>query len=168
MRTHLHTHTNTHTNIQYMRTHTRIYTHTHTLKHPHKHTQANTHTHILYVHTHTHRQHSKKSTLPGSCAQLEVGVAVGLMGNVVSVSVLSSWGVQDQRPRSSRALVPDFVSLNQEAVRSGAVTSKQLTQFRARVGVAKNQNHTPKSKAARIAQSSVLPPDGAFGGRSQR
>lgn len=96
-------------------------------------------------------------------------MAVGLMGNVVSVSVLSSWGVQDQRPRSrSRALVPDFVSLNQEAVRSGAVTSKQLTQFRARVGVARNQSHTPNSKAARTAQSSVLPPDGAFGRRSQR
>lgn len=85
-----------------------------------------------------------------------------------AVSVLSSWGVQIQRPRSSQALVPDFVSLNRDAVRSGAVTSKKLTQYRAQVGVAMNQSHTPKPKAARAPQSSVLPPDGTLGLRSQR
>lgn len=84
------------------------------------------------------------------------------------MSALSSWQVQTQRARSPQALVPDFVSLNRDALTTGAVTPKKLSQFRAQVGVATKQSHTPKIKAAMVPQGSVRSPDGGLGLRSRR
>lgn len=51
-----------------------------------------------------------------------------------SSSVLSSWRVASHHGPSAPVLPPvvDFVALNQDAVKSGIVTAKQLSQYRAR------------------------------------
>ncbi|KAK1893294.1 Cilia- and flagella-associated protein 77 [Dissostichus eleginoides] len=63
--------------------------------------------------------------------------------------VLSSWLVQrrsDSAP--SQPLPPDFLSLNRDAVRSGIVTSKELSQYRAQMGGAYSQSHAPTHRGA--------------------
>ncbi|KAF3695255.1 Cilia- and flagella-associated protein 77 [Channa argus] len=58
--------------------------------------------------------------------------------------VLSSWRVQSRRADSAphQLFTPDFVSLNRDAVKSGLVTSKELSQYR--VQRAKAQSRAPR------------------------
>ncbi|KAM7390990.1 hypothetical protein PAMP_021708 [Pampus punctatissimus] len=73
--------------------------------------------------------------------------------------VLSSWRVQSRQEHSAphRPLIPDFVSLNRDAVKSGLVTSKELSQYRAQMGGAK-LNPAPK-----LAPRCPAVPDITFG-----
>uniref|UniRef100_UPI0037E8416E cilia- and flagella-associated protein 77 n=1 Tax=Semicossyphus pulcher TaxID=241346 RepID=UPI0037E8416E len=79
-------------------------------------------------------------------------------------AVLSGWRVQPSRGDSAphQPVVPDFVSLNREAVKSGLVTSKELSQYRAQRGGARSQNHAPKQREGRASQRPVVP-DITFG-----
>lgn len=77
-----------------------------------------------------------------------------LMGTQFGVvSALSSWSVQSKRPDSARPLAPDFVYLNREAVKSGLVTSKELSQYRAQRGKARKQNPVPPKQKGGASQS---------------
>ncbi|XP_063753986.1 cilia- and flagella-associated protein 77 isoform X2 [Eleginops maclovinus] len=75
--------------------------------------------------------------------------------------ILSSWSVQrraDSAPAQPSA--PDFLSLNQDAVRSGIVTSKELSQYRAQRGGAKS--HPPRPQRGGASRRPVVP-DITFG-----
>lgn len=58
-------------------------------------------------------------------------------------------GVQNQRRCSSQEVVPDFVSLNWDAMRSSVVTSKKLSQYQGQMEVLMNKSHNPKAKTVR-------------------
>ncbi|XP_065822455.1 cilia- and flagella-associated protein 77 isoform X1 [Labrus bergylta] len=75
--------------------------------------------------------------------------------------VLSGWRVQPSRGDSAphQAVIPDFVSLNRDAVKSGLVTSKELSQYRAQRGVAYNALKPKESLASRCP----VVPDITFG-----
>ncbi|XP_023258536.1 cilia- and flagella-associated protein 77 [Seriola lalandi dorsalis] len=78
--------------------------------------------------------------------------------------VLSSWRVQSRRGDSApqRPLVPDFVSLNREAVKSGLVTSKELSQYRAQGGGARTRPPAPKQQEGGASWRPAVP-DITFG-----
>ncbi|CAJ1069552.1 cilia- and flagella-associated protein 77 isoform X2 [Xyrichtys novacula] len=78
--------------------------------------------------------------------------------------VLSSWKVQPSREDSAphRTLVPHFVSLNRDAVKSGVVTSKELSQYRAQRAEAMSQSHAPRKKDT-LASRRLVVPDITFG-----
>ncbi|XP_034547581.1 cilia- and flagella-associated protein 77 isoform X1 [Notolabrus celidotus] len=78
--------------------------------------------------------------------------------------VLSDWKVQPSRGDSAPhlSLAPDFVSLNRDAVKSGLVTSKEMSQFRAQRGEAMSQNRNPKPKNS-VALRRPAVPDITFG-----
>ncbi|XP_070761230.1 cilia- and flagella-associated protein 77 [Enoplosus armatus] len=78
--------------------------------------------------------------------------------------VLSSWRVQSRRGDSApqRPVAPDFVSLNRDAVKSGLVTSKELSQYRAQRGGTKSQNPTPKQLVGGALRRPAVP-DITFG-----
>ncbi|XP_061134322.1 cilia- and flagella-associated protein 77 isoform X2 [Syngnathus typhle] len=77
---------------------------------------------------------------------------------------LSRWSVQCRQqvpPPRTPLTVPDFVTLNQEAIKSGCVTAKQLREYRAQMGVVK---HSAASKAHRgRAPQRPQVPDITFG-----
>nr|XP_046242435.1 cilia- and flagella-associated protein 77 [Scatophagus argus] len=75
---------------------------------------------------------------------------------------LSSWGVQPRRADSARPVALDFVSLNRDAVKSGVVTSKELSQYRAQVGRTRSQNPAPKQQRGRTSGGLAVP-DVTFG-----
>ncbi|KAM6944689.1 LOW QUALITY PROTEIN: cilia- and flagella-associated protein 77 [Lycodopsis pacificus] len=87
------------------------------------------------------------------------GGLVLVSGGLVLVSALSSWTVQSQRGDSGphRPLVPDFVSLNRDAVKSGLVTSKELSQYRAQRGRERRQNPAPKHQGGVASRRPVVP-----------
>ncbi|XP_040897956.1 cilia- and flagella-associated protein 77 [Toxotes jaculatrix] len=78
--------------------------------------------------------------------------------------VLSSWSVQSTHEDSAphRPGIPDFVSLNRDAVKSGLVTSKELSQYRAREGVAKTARPAPRQREGGASLCPVVP-DITFG-----
>ncbi|XP_070690575.1 cilia- and flagella-associated protein 77 [Pempheris klunzingeri] len=77
---------------------------------------------------------------------------------------VSSWRVQPRRGDSAPhwPLAPDFVSLNRDAVKSGLVTSKELSQYRAQVAGARSRNPGPKQQEGRASRRPVVP-DITFG-----
>lgn len=89
----------------------------------------------------------------------------GLLGVVVfdhcpcAVSVLSSWRVQSKRGDSAahHPVAPDFVSLNRDAVKSGLVTSKELSQYRAQRGGAASQKLVPKKREGGASRRPAVP-----------
>ncbi|XP_067430491.1 cilia- and flagella-associated protein 77 [Thunnus thynnus] len=91
------------------------------------------------------------------------GTSSGSLRDGGVADVLSSWRVQSRRGNSAphRPLVPDFVSLNRDAVKSGLVTSKELSQYRAQRGGAM-QNPAPKRPVGGDARRPVVP-DITFG-----
>ncbi|XP_047448762.1 cilia- and flagella-associated protein 77 [Mugil cephalus] len=70
--------------------------------------------------------------------------------------VLSGWRVQPRRQRSPRPL--DFLSLNRDAVKSGLVTAKEVSQYRAH-----NQSPAPKWRGGGASQHPTPDPDVTFG-----
>ncbi|XP_042371405.1 cilia- and flagella-associated protein 77, partial [Plectropomus leopardus] len=78
--------------------------------------------------------------------------------------VLSSWRVQSRCEDSAPhgPLAPDFVALNRDAVRSGLVTSKELSQYRAKRGGANTKNPAPQPQEGRASQHPAIP-DIVFG-----
>ncbi|XP_041644274.1 cilia- and flagella-associated protein 77 [Cheilinus undulatus] len=78
--------------------------------------------------------------------------------------VLSGWTVQPSRGDSAshKPFAPNFVFLNREAVKSGVVTSRELSQYRAQRGGANSQNHAPKPKESLASRRPVVP-DITFG-----
>ncbi|KAL7392182.1 hypothetical protein ABVT39_020578 [Epinephelus coioides] len=78
--------------------------------------------------------------------------------------VLSSWSVQSRRGDSAphRPLPPDFVSLNRDAVKSGLVTAKELSQYRAQRGGVRTKNPAPKHQEGGASQRQAVP-DIVFG-----
>nr|XP_057927518.1 cilia- and flagella-associated protein 77 [Doryrhamphus excisus] len=83
--------------------------------------------------------------------------------------VLSHWRVHESKqesPAPCRQLTRDFVALNRDAVRSGLVTSKQMKEYRARMGVAE-QKPAPKVQKARTSQRPDVP-DITFGVKTTR
>ncbi|KAM9858668.1 cilia- and flagella-associated protein 77 [Aulostomus maculatus] len=82
-------------------------------------------------------------SLPGP--DFTFGTSSSLVRDGGMAEVLSSWQVQSGQGRSAphRPLVPDFISLNRNAVRSGLGTSKELSQYRAqRDGTEQNPTAT--------------------------
>ncbi|XP_029999397.1 cilia- and flagella-associated protein 77 [Sphaeramia orbicularis] len=82
--------------------------------------------------------------------------------------VLSSWRVQTRPSHSAPHLPPvtDFVSLNRDAVKSGLVTAKELSQYRAqRGGATKYHAHTRPRGSQQEGGASRRPavPDITFG-----
>uniref|UniRef100_A0A3B4WKR3 Cilia and flagella associated protein 77 n=1 Tax=Seriola lalandi dorsalis TaxID=1841481 RepID=A0A3B4WKR3_SERLL len=75
-----------------------------------------------------------------------------------------NWRVQSRRGDSApqRPLVPDFVSLNREAVKSGLVTSKELSQYRAQGGGARTRPPAPKQQEGGASWRPAVP-DITFG-----
>uniref|UniRef100_A0A8C9XSZ7 Uncharacterized protein n=1 Tax=Sander lucioperca TaxID=283035 RepID=A0A8C9XSZ7_SANLU len=106
-------------------------------------------------------------TKPGEAA---IHLYRGLLGVVVSehcpcvMSVLSSWRVQSRRGHSAphQPLITDFVSLNRDAVKSGLVTAKELSQYRAQRGEARSKIPAPKQKEGRASWRPAVP-DITFG-----
>uniref|UniRef100_A0A146NXM3 Cilia and flagella associated protein 77 n=1 Tax=Fundulus heteroclitus TaxID=8078 RepID=A0A146NXM3_FUNHE len=78
---------------------------------------------------------------------------------------LSSWRVQPRREESAWCL--DFVSLNRDAVRSGLVTSKELSQYRAQRGWVKAQKPAAKQHEGRASRQPPVVPDITFGVRNR-
>ncbi|TDH12602.1 hypothetical protein EPR50_G00048680 [Perca flavescens] len=78
--------------------------------------------------------------------------------------VLSSWRVQSRRGQSAphQPLITDFVSLNRDAVKSGLVTAKELSQYRAQRGEARSKIPAPKQKEGRASRHPTVP-DITFG-----
>ncbi|XP_069379290.1 cilia- and flagella-associated protein 77 isoform X2 [Paralichthys olivaceus] len=73
--------------------------------------------------------------------------------------VLSSWRVQPRREELAphRVVVPDFVSLNRNAVKAGLVSSSELRQYRAQVGGGKTKHPTSKQQEGGASQQLVVP-----------
>ncbi|KAM6930931.1 cilia- and flagella-associated protein 77 [Xenentodon cancila] len=69
---------------------------------------------------------------------------------------LSSWRVQSRHEKSAPR--PDFVSLNRDAVKSGLVTSKELSQYRAQRIGATVQSHLPKQHEGGASRRLPPPP----------
>ncbi|XP_047236261.1 cilia- and flagella-associated protein 77 isoform X2 [Girardinichthys multiradiatus] len=78
---------------------------------------------------------------------------------------LSSWRVQSRRENHTQHL--DFVSLNRDAVRSGLMTSKELSQYRAQRGGVKAQKQTTEHHEGRTSRRPPVVPDITFGVRNR-
>ncbi|XP_075938589.1 cilia- and flagella-associated protein 77 [Anarhichas minor] len=100
---------------------------------------------------------SRGLSLPGP--EFTFGISSGSLGDGGVAEALSSWRVQSQRGDSAphRPLVPDFVSLNRDAVKSGLVTSKELSQYRAQRGRERRQNPAPKHQGGVASRHPVVP-----------
>uniref|UniRef100_A0A1A8FLW5 Chromosome 9 open reading frame 171 n=1 Tax=Nothobranchius korthausae TaxID=1143690 RepID=A0A1A8FLW5_9TELE len=72
----------------------------------------------------------------------------------------SSWRVQSRREHPARL---DFVSLNRDAVRSGIVTSKELSQYRALRGAATRKTRISEPSDGGTARNPQADPDITFG-----
>ncbi|XP_034398476.1 cilia- and flagella-associated protein 77 [Cyclopterus lumpus] len=105
---------------------------------------------------------SRGLTVPGP--EFTFGTSSGSLGDGGVAEVLSSWKVQSRRGDSAphRPLVPDFVSLNRDAVKSGLVTSKELSQYRAQRGGERRENPAPKHQEG-VATRHPAVPDITFG-----
>ncbi|XP_013770381.1 cilia- and flagella-associated protein 77 [Pundamilia nyererei] len=79
-----------------------------------------------------------------------------------ALSALSSWNVQP-RQEESAAQHADFVSLNREAVKSGMVTPKELSQYRAQ----RAQSSASKLRHGRLPRCRDQVPDITFGVRNR-
>ncbi|XP_068559150.1 cilia- and flagella-associated protein 77 [Cebidichthys violaceus] len=100
---------------------------------------------------------SRGLSLPGP--EFTFGTSSGSLGDGGVAEALSSWKVQSQHGDSAphRPLVPDFVSLNRDAVKSGLVTSKELSQYRAQRGGERRQNPAPKHQGGVASRRPPLP-----------
>ncbi|XP_074526947.1 cilia- and flagella-associated protein 77 [Halichoeres trimaculatus] len=105
---------------------------------------------------------SRGLSVPGP--DFTYGTSSGTFRDGGVAEVLSGWRVQPSRGDSDphQSLVPDFVSLNREAVKSGVVTSKELSQYRAQRGEATSQTSAPKPRDS-VASRRPVVPDITFG-----
>ncbi|XP_026177679.1 cilia- and flagella-associated protein 77 [Mastacembelus armatus] len=108
---------------------------------------------------------SRGLTVPGP--DFTFGISSGSLKDGGVAEVLSSWRVQSRRGGSAPhpLVVPDFVSLNRNAVKSGLVTSKELSQYRAQRG-AKTQSSAPRRQEDGPSRCPVVP-DITFGVRNR-
>ncbi|XP_051923894.1 cilia- and flagella-associated protein 77-like isoform X1 [Hippocampus zosterae] len=108
-----------------------------------------------------------RDSLPIKGPPSTVGASSGSHSQVGVAEVLSRWRVQirQQPPPQRHPPVPNFVTLNQKAVKSGHVTVKQVKEYRAQASVAKA---SPASKAHRgRAPQRTQIPDITFGVKSR-
>ncbi|XP_035021263.1 cilia- and flagella-associated protein 77 isoform X2 [Hippoglossus stenolepis] len=100
---------------------------------------------------------SRGFLLPGP--DFTFGTSSSSMQNGGVAEVLSSWRVQPRREAADphKVLVPDFVSLNRNAVKAGLVTSNELRQYRAQVGGGKTKHPAPKQQEGGASQKLVVP-----------
>ncbi|XP_062236432.1 cilia- and flagella-associated protein 77 [Platichthys flesus] len=100
---------------------------------------------------------SRGFLLPGP--DFTFGTSSSLMQNGGVAEVLSSWRVQPRGEAADphKVLVPDFVSLNRNAVKAGLVTSNELRQYRAQVGGGKTKHPAPKLQEGGASQKLVVP-----------
>ncbi|XP_068617050.1 cilia- and flagella-associated protein 77 [Brachionichthys hirsutus] len=101
---------------------------------------------------------SRARGLSGPGPDFTFGTSSGSRDGGVA-EVLSSWRVQSKRDASAGRVPPDFVSLNRDAVRSGLVTSKDMSQYRAQRGGAGTLQNTPNPRRTRAPPV----PDVTFG-----
>ncbi|MEQ2201915.1 hypothetical protein XENOCAPTIV_020485 [Xenoophorus captivus] len=92
-------------------------------------------------------------------------VGPGVWFTLCVFPALSSWRVQSRQEDHTQHL--DFVSLNRNAVRSGLVTSKELSQYRAQRGGVKAQKQTTEHHEGRTSQRPPVVPDITFGVRNR-
>ncbi|MED6272362.1 hypothetical protein CHARACLAT_029505 [Characodon lateralis] len=92
-------------------------------------------------------------------------VGPGVWFTLCVFPALSSWRVQSRREDHTQHL--DFVSLNRDAVRSGLVTSKELSQYRAQRGGVKAQKQTTEHHEGRTSRRPPVVPDITFGVRNR-
>ncbi|KAI3372188.1 hypothetical protein L3Q82_007040 [Scortum barcoo] len=107
---------------------------------------------------------SRSRGLPGPGPDFTFGTSSSSIRDEGVAEVLSSWRVQPRREDSAphQPAVPDFVSLNRNAVRSGLVTSKELSQYRAQRGGAMSQSPAHKKQRGGASQRPAMP-DITFG-----
>ncbi|XP_054467340.1 cilia- and flagella-associated protein 77-like isoform X1 [Anoplopoma fimbria] len=119
-------------------------------------------TNPLHIKASLGQSRSRGLTVPGP--EFTYGISSGSLGDGGVAEVLSNWRVQSRRGDSAphRPLVPDFVSLNRDAVKSGLVTSKELSQYRAQGGGARRQNPAPEHQED-VASWRPEVPDITFG-----
>ncbi|XP_071328502.1 cilia- and flagella-associated protein 77 [Trachinotus anak] len=105
---------------------------------------------------------SRGLTVPGP--DFTFGTSSNSLRDGGVAEVLSSWRVQSRRGDSAphRPVVPDFVSLNRDAVKSGLVTSKELSQYRAQGGGARTKHPAPRQQEGRGSRHLAVP-DITFG-----
>uniref|UniRef100_A0A4W6FN55 Cilia- and flagella-associated protein 77 n=1 Tax=Lates calcarifer TaxID=8187 RepID=A0A4W6FN55_LATCA len=106
---------------------------------------------------------SRGLSVPGP--DFTFGTSSGSLRDGGVADVLSSWRIQSRRGDSAphRPVVPDFVSLNREAVKSGLVTSKEMSQYRAQGGGAKTQRGPAPRQMLEGGASRRPVPDITFG-----
>lgn len=104
------------------------------------------------------RSRSKGFAVPGP--DFTFGTSSNLLRDGGVAKALSSWSVQPRQEESATRHA-DFVSLNREAVKSGMVTPKQLSQYRAQ----RAQSSAPKR--GRLPRCRDQVPDITFGVRNR-
>ncbi|XP_077378467.1 cilia- and flagella-associated protein 77 isoform X1 [Festucalex cinctus] len=110
--------------------------------------------------------HTKSKTFQIMWAEF-LNVLISCVHIMCVRAALSRWRVQSQqenaRPRHPPVL--DFVGLNREAIKCGHITSKQLKEYKAQMGVAKHSSAL-KVHRTRPAQPPQIP-DITFGRKSR-
>ncbi|XP_075881606.1 cilia- and flagella-associated protein 77 isoform X2 [Nelusetta ayraudi] len=76
--------------------------------------------------------------------------------------VLTSWSAHTAHPALSAPPPPNIVALNRDAVKSGMVTAKEVSEYRAQRAMFVGQDYTPKPRKGQRSQSRQLP-DITFG-----
>ncbi|XP_026199558.1 cilia- and flagella-associated protein 77 [Anabas testudineus] len=106
-------------------------------------------TNPLHIKASLGKSRSRGLSIPGP--DFTFGTSSSSLKDGGVAEVLSNWRVQPRRADSAPhlPLVPDFVSLNRDAVKSGLVTSKELSQYRAqRAGGPRTKGPDPRRQEA--------------------
>uniref|UniRef100_A0A3Q2VZT6 Cilia and flagella associated protein 77 n=1 Tax=Haplochromis burtoni TaxID=8153 RepID=A0A3Q2VZT6_HAPBU len=106
------------------------------------------------------RSRSKGFAVPGP--DFTFGTSSNWLRDGGVAEALSSWNVQP-RQEESAAQHADFVSLNREAVKSGMVTPKELSQYRAQ----RAQSSASELRHGRLPRCRDQVPDITFGVRNR-
>ncbi|CAI5682546.1 unnamed protein product [Oreochromis niloticus] len=106
------------------------------------------------------RSRSKGLAAPGP--DFTFGTSSNLLRDGGVAEALSSWNVQPRQEESATQLA-DFVSLNREAVKSGMVTPKELSQYRAQ----RAQSSASELRHGRLPRRRDQVPDITFGVRNR-
>lgn len=78
------------------------------------------------------------------------------------VTVLTNWNAHSALPALSAPPPPNIVALNRDAVKSGMVTAKELSEYRAQRAMFVDQDYIPKPRRGQRSQSRQVP-DITFG-----
>ncbi|XP_051807229.1 cilia- and flagella-associated protein 77 [Acanthochromis polyacanthus] len=120
-------------------------------------------TNPLHIKAPLGQSRSRGLTVPGP--DFTFGTSSSSLKHGGVAEVLSSWKVPS-RPEGSVVRL-DFVSLNRDAVRSGLVTSKEISQYRAQRGGPSIQSPAPRCCEGGASRHPAPVPDMTFGVRNR-